>query len=611
MKVMIIDDDLLLSDTLKDIIATRGNQVKTFSSAELAIEEYQKVFYSLVLIDIGLPGMDGLECCRRIRDFPKGKYSVLIIFTGLTHIESLRESLEAGADDYLKKPFDLDLLKIRLEIAEKQGLDRLERMLADEELKRARLMAESASLAKNTFLASVSHELRTPLNGILGYTQILKRDGNMLPKQLHAIETIHECGEHLLTMINDVLDFSSIESQKFFIFPKVFNFSLLLKSMISIFRMKSQQKELPFYAELDENLPEKVVGDEKRLRQILLNLLSNAMKYTINGHVIFRVKNINGNIHFEIEDTGIGISEENLEKIFLPFHQVPDERIQREGTGLGLSISRTIIRMMGSDISVKTRPTHGTLFKFTLELPEADDDEMIHEKICDTTITGYQGPVKKILIAEDIDQNRSFIRDIIEHIGFAVKEAINGMEAVRKAYSFIPDLILMDLLMPVMGGIEATRKIRSIPTLKHTKIIAVSANISHKTQQKCFRAGCDDYITKPVQVNELLELIQENLNISWINDTADSDHFEKYSAIEHTESKPIIFPPPEEIKTINTLVLCGKTTRLKKHIRKIEENFPQCDAFTDKVRRLLDDFRLEDIQHFIHQTKENNTNDVR
>jgi len=593
MKVMVIDDDILLSDTLKDIIVARGNQVKTFTSAEAAIEMYQETFFSMILIDIGLPGMDGLECCRQIRALPKGKYSVLLVTTGMTQPDSLRESLDAGADDYIKKPYNLELLKIRLEIAEKHGLDRLERMLADKELQRARKMAESASMAKNNFLASVSHELRTPLNGILGYTQILKRDTTMLPKQSHAIETIHECGEHLLMMINDVLDFSSIESQKFLVFPKIFDFFGLLNSIVSIFRMKSFQKGLQFKYEPDIDLPRYVNADEKRLRQILFNLLSNAVKHTLEGSISLRVQKSNGKIAFEVEDSGIGVAEDKIEEIFLPFHQLHDVRIQREGAGLGLSITRTIIRMMGSDIYVKSRQGKGTTFYFQLELPEAQSDSEMQDQGTQPYITGYQGPVKKILVVEDIDQSRFFIRDILEPIGFTIKEAVNGMDAVRKAYSFVPDLILMDLVMPVMQGIEATRKIRSIPTLKKTKIIAVSANISHESQQECFKAGCDDYITKPVQVDELLELIKEHLHLSWRNDSqSDTDPLNNMKV----DPAPIVCPPKEIIETMNKLILSGKTTRLKKILAQIKEDHPECKTFTKKANRLLEQFRLEDIQ---------------
>ena len=607
MKVMVIDDDLLLSDTLKDIINARGNNVKSFSSAEEAIEEYKEVFYSLILIDIGLPGMDGLECCRKIRNLAKGKYSVLLVTTGLTHPDSLRESLDAGADDYIKKPFDLDLLKIRLEIAEKQGLDRLEKMLADEELKRARKLAESASMAKNNFLASVSHELRTPLNGILGYTQILKREGNMLPKQIHAINTIHECGEHLLTMINDVLDFSSIESQKFFIHPRIFDLTILLKNIVSIFRMKAHQKELSFFYKPDEELPKKVYGDDVRLRQILYNLLSNALKYTIKGHIIFFVNKDENDITFKVEDTGIGIPDEKIEEIFLPFHQIQDGRIQSEGAGLGLSITKTITRMMGSDIIVKSNSNRGTTFSFKLELPSPKHESLQIDEANVTSILGYQGPVKKILIAEDVDQNRSFIRDILEPIGFAIKEAVNGMEAIRKAYSFIPDLILMDLVMPVMEGIEATRKIRAIPTLKHTSIIAVSANTSEKTQRECFKAGCDDYIAKPVQVDELLDLIQENLKLTWIDNNIDSNNIENDSSDKKEKNiLPIIFPSKDIIKTINSLILSGKVTRLKKYMGEIYEKDSKFEHFTKKILQFLNDFRLEEAQKFINQKKENN-----
>ncbi|ETR67285.1 MAG: integral membrane sensor hybrid histidine kinase [Candidatus Magnetoglobus multicellularis str. Araruama] len=469
-------------------------------------------------------------------------------------------------------------------------------MLADDELKRARKMAESASMAKNNFLASVSHELRTPLNGILGYTQILKRDSSIMPKQSQAIETIHECGEHLLTMINDVLDFSSIESQKFFIFPKVFDFYILLNSIVSIFRMKALQKGLHFHYKPDENIPRRVNADEKRLRQILFNLLSNAIKYTIEGHITFNVLKQEEYIVFEVEDSGIGIPEEKIEEIYLPFHQIHDDRIQHEGAGLGLSITRTIIRMMGSDIYVKSIFGKGTTFSFQLELPESDTHSDLQDNNAQINVSGYQGPVKKILIAEDVDQNRYVIRDVLEPIGFAVKEAVNGMDAIRKAYSFIPDLILMDLVMPVMEGIEATRKIRAIPTLKHTKIIAVSANISHLTQQECFKAGCDDYISKPIQVDELLELIQEQLHLSWTSDMPkDTDE----PTNKQQKDKPLIFPPDHELQTIQQLLLSGKTTRLKKIFSRLKEDYPHCETFINMSLQFLDNFRLEKIQHLI------------
>jgi len=601
MKVMVIDDDILLSDTMKDIIAGRGHQVMSFSNAEAAIEEYQKTFYPLILIDIVLPGMDGLECCRQIRMNPKGKYSVLLVTTGMTHPDSLKKSLDAGADDYIKKPFNLDLLKIRLEIAEKHGLDRVERMLADQELQRVKKMAESASMAKNNFLASVSHELRTPLNGILGYTQILKRDTKMMPKQSQAVKTIHECGEHLLTMINDVLDFSSIESQKFLIFPKKFDFYLLLNNIVSIFRMKSHNKGLHFQYDPDNNIPRYVNADEKRLRQILFNILSNALKYTLEGQISFNIRKQNEKIAFEIKDTGIGIPEDKIEEIFLPFHQLHDGRIQREGAGLGLSITRTIIRMMGSDIHVKSRHGEGTTFYFQLELPEAKADSDMSDRASQPYISGYHGPVKKILIAEDIDQNRFFIRDILQPIGFAVKEAVNGMDAVRKAYSFVPDLILMDLVMPVMQGVEATRKIRSIPTLKNTKIIAVSANISHDMQQECFKAGCDDYITKPVQVDDLLDLIQEHLHLSW---TSEEPRNNEPAYKDNEEQTRVVLPPDDTIQTMNKLILSGKTTRLKKLLAQIDDDYPECVSFTCKAYRLLEQFRLEDIQKMINKKYE-------
>ncbi|WP_235526504.1 hybrid sensor histidine kinase/response regulator [Nostoc piscinale] len=400
------------------------------------------------------------------------------------------------------------------------------------ERQRAEEAAAAANCAKSEFLANMSHELRTPLNGILGYTQIFQTDTSLSSQQRNGVNIIHQCGEHLLTLINDILDISKIEARKMELEFKEFNFSAFLEGIAEICRLRAEIKSISLVYQPLGYLPKLIRGDEKRLRQVLINLLSNAVKFTKKGRINFKVGYVtqdgdwilNGEeltsqsptpkIRFLVEDTGIGIAHEQLEEIFLPFKQVGEDSLKTEGTGLGLSISRQLAQMMGGELCVKSELGKGSVFWLDLELPEVEQQLNFDSE--QSNIIGFTGSKRKILIVDDKWENRSVLVNILEPLGFEILEASDGLDCLNKIPNFQPDLIFMDLVMTGMDGFEATRRLRLLPNFKEVVVIAVSASVFEFNQQESRKVGCDNFLAKPIQKSELLEKLQVHLKLAWV-----------------------------------------------------------------------------------------------
>ncbi|MBW4610710.1 MAG: response regulator [Hassallia sp. WJT32-NPBG1] len=481
------------------------------------------------------------------------------------------------------------------------------------ELKEAKIKADTANYAKSEFLANMSHELRTPLNGILGYAQILQRSPTLTEKERNGISVIHQCGSHLLTLINDILDLSKIEAQKMELYPTDFHFPAFLQGVAEICRIRAEQKNIAFTYQVESEIPQGIHADEKRLRQVLINLLGNAIKFTDKGKVTFKVKLLANRkeefpftkIRFQIEDTGVGMSHDQLKKIFLPFEQVGSECRKSEGAGLGLAITQKIISLMKSSISVQSQLGEGSIFSFDVELLTAPNWSETAKTFSNGTIIGFCGKHKNILVVDDKWENRSVLVNLLEPIGFNIIEAKNGQEGLDKAVEFQPNLIISDLIMPVMDGFNMIQHLRRSPKLKEVVVIASSASVFETDQHKSLDAGANEFLPKPVQVETLLELLRVHLKLEWLyekNNQADNEPDESISPTPGI----IVAPPAEDLSRLYDLALKGRVKAIQDQVDKLAQSDEKLTFFAQEIIQLAKKFQIKKIQIFIQQYLTNN-----
>lgn len=451
--------------------------------------------------------------------------------------------------------FEIELLRqladqVGIALAQSQLLEHetaTRRQLSEKNLhlEQAKQEAEAANRAKSEFLANMSHELRTPLNGILGYTQILKRDSSLNPKQQQGLEIIQQCGEHLLTLLNDILDLSKIEARKMELHLSEFQFPQFLVSLVEIFRLRAEEKRIAFNFQMLSELPYWVRGDEKRLRQVLINLLGNAIKFTDRGQVTLKVGYVqetenwqegrqeeqpkdsssqaselpitnSQKMRFVVEDTGIGMQPEQLNEIFLPFHQIGESYRQVEGTGLGLTISQRLVQLMGGELKVKSTLGQGSQFWIDLDLPEVARCLRVAEETQERVIQGYRGKRRKVLVSDDKWENRSILVNLLSPLGFEVSEATDGQSCLDQALKIKPNLIIIDPLASGMNGPEIVRQLRQFPQLNDVVLFATSANVFAEYQHQCLAAGFNSFIPQPVQAEYLFQQLKVHLALEWI-----------------------------------------------------------------------------------------------
>ncbi|MBW4652063.1 MAG: response regulator [Kaiparowitsia implicata GSE-PSE-MK54-09C] len=466
--------------------------------------------------------------------------------------------------------------------------------------------ADAANRAKSEFLANMSHELRTPLNGILGYAQILLRDSTASAKQKDGLSIIHQCGSHLLTLINDILDLSKIEARKLELTPKDFHFADFLKGVTETCRIRAEQKEIDFVYQLLNKLPTAVYADDKRLRQVLINLLGNAIKFTDQGSVTFKVGLVQSSnpdeapippfqegssrslkIRFQIEDTGIGMTPEQLEKIFQPFEQVGSKEKMAEGTGLGLAISQQIMHMMDSQLQVASTADQGSTFWFDLELPESANWIDTVRTRSDVHITGYEGRKQKVLVVDDRWENCSVVTHLLAPLGFELMQASNGQDGLEKAIAWQPDLIITDLMMPIMDGMEMTRKVRELPQMSAVVIIASSASVFDFNRQQSQDAGCQDFLPKPVQADELLAQIEQHLKVTWTY-VADLESAKLSSG--RSLEPMVVIPSMAELQALYDAAQIGDMDAVEQEALKLQQLNPQYSPFTQQVLQFAREF---------------------
>lgn len=426
----------------------------------------------------------------------------------------------------LKPVFD-EAGKVVLIIPE--GRDISQRKQAEAELTKAKEAAELANQAKSMFLANMSHELRTPLNVILGFTQVMKRDRSLTAKQQEHLQIISRSGDHLLGLINDVLDLAKIESGYITQDEKSFNLHLLLQTVVQMLKPKAKAKQLQFNFYSDTHIPQCVIADEKKLRQVLINLLSNAIKFTKNGSVTLRVQLSNEAMNpkpeekpqhpslwlsFEVEDTGVGIDPTEIKTIFDPFFQTQTGKNVTEGTGLGLSISKKLIQFMGGAITVNSTLGQGSKFQFNIPVRVAENKSVLLPNQYYSRLAPGQSSYR-VLIVDDHTENRLLLVNLLTPVGCEIREATNGQEAVNIYQEWQPQLIFMDNRMPIMDGYEATKQIRSTSTGQATIIIALTAYSSTGDRTLALNAGCNDVLTKPFREEVLYVKMAEYLGLQF------------------------------------------------------------------------------------------------
>jgi signal transduction histidine kinase/DNA-binding LacI/PurR family transcriptional regulator/DNA-binding NarL/FixJ family response regulator len=532
--------------------------------------------------------------------------------------------LRAGADDLgvlalcgfadRKFTFDAETLWIQAALLSATlKRDAMVRHLEDQALvlARARDAAESANQAKSTFLANMSHELRTPLNGILGYAQILTRAGDLLPRQAQGLRIIQQSGEHLLTLINDVLDLTKIEAGKIDLVPTTVHLRTFLEGIIDIIRARAEAKGLIFTFEPLDSLPARLGVDETRLRQVLLNLLGNAVKFTERGSIRLRVSAVNRSLHvvsgdqqlgyapnqrplptakicFEVIDSGVGIRPDELSKLFHPFEQIGDTRQRAEGTGLGLAISQRLIQRMGSTIQVASQVGGGSTFWFDLIVP-VFAEEPARVPPAARQVVGYTGPRRKILVVDDSVYNRTFLVDLLSPLGFAIAEAADGPAALALARSAQPDLILLDLLMPGMTGMETTQALRQQTELRNVVIIATSASVFDTDRQQSLLAGCDTFLPKPIHVEQLLSLLATHMGLTWCY--AEAELLDPPQPDEPDTMS--LTPPQEELAALFELASIGDILGLQARAAKLAQHDSAVRPFAQRLERLASQFEPE------------------
>ena len=477
------------------------------------------------------------------------------------------------------------------------------------ELTKAKEAAEAANRAKSEFLANISHELRTPLNGVLGYAQILKRDPAINPEQKEGLSIIEQCGSHLLTLISDILDLAKIEAGKLELVPKDFHFPDFLDNVVDICRLRARQKALDVTYQFSSSMPVALHADEKRLRQVLLNLLSNATKFTDAGSVMFRVEVLEGSnskfrFRFSITDTGIGIAPEHFKRIFLPFEQACASNRQYEGTGLGLAITQNILNQMGSTLQVESTVGQGSTFWFELDIPIAQDLLPSAVSVPTQLIEGYRGDPRTILVVDDRWENRAVLRNLLIPLGFDILEAVSGQAGLKLLDQSQPDAIIVDLVMPEMDGFEMTRRIRQNPDLQAVVIIACSARTFSSDRDASLQAGCDNFLAKPIQSAELLGQLQHHLGLEWVYAEERLDTQGANGLNYSSEQSSFTVPPPEVLDKFSVLASRGNLKEIIRQAADLEQRDPMYQPWAQHLQHLAKTFQDEKILQFINRYRQ-------
>lgn len=471
--------------------------------------------------------------------------------------------------------------------------DITERKEAEANLKKAKEKAEKASQSKSLFLANMSHELRTPLNAILGFSQIMETQDNLTEQQRKHLQIINSSGEHLLSLINEVLDLSKIEAGQITLNLLDFSFLQLANELQQLFQEKINNKGLEFKLDLSTNFPDFIHADKVKLRQILVNLIGNSIKFTHQGHIILRCRfqTLGKNklrLHFEVEDTGLGIEKKAQAHIFDKFVQSASGKSAEEGTGLGLAITQRFVKLMGGSISLDSVVNQGTTFKFDIEADKAKSvlvNESKRQIIGIATQKQY-----RVLIVDNKGLDRELLRSLLLPLKFEIQEATNGRQAVDLCKNWQPHVIFMDLNMPEMDGFQATQILKKLYQ-QQIIIIAVTASAFEDRQKRIQQAGFDSFLLKPFSSKNLFTLLQKHLNIEYLY--AETVEPTETLATNKALSKDIFNSLPKDLKTqLNEALQIVDIYKINFLITKIKLQNPE---LADIIQEKINNFEYESL----------------
>ncbi|HEY9850071.1 MAG TPA: response regulator [Leptolyngbyaceae cyanobacterium] len=631
--ILIVDDTQENLQVLSATLSERGYKVRGVVNGKMAIRVARSACPDLILLDIKMPEMDGYQVCEALKNDRETQNIPIIFISALDEVLDKVKAFTVGGIDYITKPFQVEEVLARVENQltiqrlQKQLMEKNERLQQEIlERQKAEATALAASKAKSEFVANMSHELRTPLNAILGFTQLMNRDCSLSNEQRENLEIISRSGEHLLELIDDVLEMSKIEAGMISLNESSFDLYCLLDNIEVMLQLKAEIKGLQLIFNIASNVPQYVKTDQKKLRGCLINLLGNAIKFTDRGKITLRVNlgydndpnNIkvlpDKNLYFEVEDTGPGIANHELTNLFDAFVQTETGRNSMEGTGLGLAISRRYVEVMGGNITLSSVVGKGTIFKFHIKLQIANEIDAMPKPM--RRVIGIEPGQKiyRILVADDRKENRKLLVKLLEPIGFQVREAENGQEAVTLWENWQPNLIFMDTRMPVKNGIEATKEIRAREISKQrgkephypTPILALTASAFEERRIEILAAGSNEFIRKPFVQEIIFEKIGEYLKVRYLYE-------EIFPLIKYQKKGNSVGKFPARFLLDNLVVMppswlddlyqAANQVNEELVVRLIEEIPGEQATLSEALTNLLQDFRLDIIVRSIELIK--------
>jgi signal transduction histidine kinase/CheY-like chemotaxis protein len=534
---------------------------------------------------------------------------------GVLNVESQRANTFTPDDQRLLSILASNLVSLieRARLFEEVSAARGELEARAQELSAANRRLQELDRVKSEFLANMSHELRTPLNAILGFAQLLERSRTFPSEHRQSLQVISDSGEHLLSMINDILDMSKIEAGRIALAPTDYDLHRMLEGVEAMMRVRAEAKGLQLRFTRSVDVPQCVRSDERKLRQILINLLSNAIKFTEAGEIAVRVTNAsagNGDadashtLHFEVLDSGVGIAPDEIDALFEPFTQTKSGRQAQQGTGLGLPISRKFVQMMGGDLAVRSQVGEGTTFAFDIRVDVADQASVAVVQSTRRVVGLAPGePRYRVLIVDDRAENRLLVRQLLGGVGFEVQEAADGQQAVARCQTWQPHLVFMDLRMPVMDGYEATRQIRDMPQGQATVIVALTASAFDEDRTLTLAAGCDDYLRKPFREEELFAALARHLGAKYVyeDEKAPSEEEPDRAAGDAALSQAMASVPADWMADLYDAARRARGDLVLDLASRVETQHP---GVTQALTHMVDAFRFDTILALVAEAKE-------